>query len=418
MRGRFCPTLILFVCLCLLGGLGCTMHLPAALLPEPLPVQRQDGQVESTLFPLPVMATDPNSGTDYGMLPVWLFPRDDKAIGLILAPSVVYNDLDKASFAFRLLAYPAENRQYRLIAQKSTGTNSFLEFAYARETRQAQDWGYEVGAYYDSDISPRFFGFGNLSSEDSETSYTYRRKVAQAALSYRLTDHLEATWSENLRSTHLSDKHLPSLPSTATVFPVAFADRRTTVFVHRLTLSYDTRDIKETPTCGLLARAYGETSLKTLGADASFDRVGVEFRAFQPWDADHRFVTAIHLAGEFLTRQQDTPFYEWPSLGGFFSNRGFGADRFIDRNFVAFTLEQRFDVYRLHLYNVETHLEIAPFIDVGKVFPTFGRFNLRRLHPAGGLAVRAVVRPQVVGHIEFGVGGEGNAIFMGLGYPF
>jgi len=397
---------------------GCTVNLPAAVVPEPLPVQRQEGQVEGTLFPLPVIATDPNSGTDYGLLPVLLFPRDDQAVGLILAPSVVYNDLDKANFAFRLLAYPAEGHHYRLTSHQSTGDNAFHELAYVRDTRQARDWGYACRVYYDADISPRFYGFGNTSNEDDETSYTYRRTGGQVSLSHRLTDHLEVSWSEDLHSTHLSNKHLPNLPATIDLFPAAMEDRRTTTFAHRLTLGYDTRDFKETATCGLAAQVYGETALKTLGSDASFDRVGVEIRGFQPWDADHRFVTAVRVAGELLTRQEGTPFFEWPMLGGFASHRGFGDGRFVDRNMVCFSLEQRFEVFRLNMYNVTSHWEVAPFMDVGKVFATPGSFNLAKLHTAGGIALRAVVRPQVVGHVEVGVSREGSAIFMGLGYPF
>jgi hypothetical protein len=123
--------------------------------------------------------------------------------------------------------------------------------------------------------------------------------------------------------------------------------------------------------------------------------------------------------GDFMTRQTGTPFYRWPSLGGYETNRGWGDWRWIDRNMVALTLEQRFDVFQLHHFGVVTHFEVAPFVDVGKVFPTFGNFNLRNLHPAAGIALRAIVRPQVVGHVEVGIGrGGNNAVFMGLGYPF
>ncbi len=121
----------------------------------------------------------------------------------------------------------------------------------------------------------------------------------------------------------------------------------------------------------------------------------------------------------FLTRERQTPFYRWPSLGGHNSYRGAGDGRWVDRNLLALTLEQRIEMFRLHHFGVVSHWEVAPFLDVGKVFPTIGKFNFKDFHPAGGVAFRALVRPQVVGHVEVGFGSGGNnAVFMGLDYPF
>lgn len=404
--------------LMVIGLSNCSMKVPAAVVPPPLPVQRTGEKIDTTLFPLPVLATNPNSGNDYGFLPVWIFPREDQAMGLILAPSVIYNEEDGTAFAFRLLAYPTSEVHYRLIVDQSTGVNSEYEFFYDNKAMGARDWTYGLLLNYNSDYFPRFYGFGNTSAEDDETSYTSRTREALGYLGFLFTDRLELIWQERLTMTSLSDKHLPSLPSTVELFPEAMRIRQNTTFAHRLSLNYDTRDFEDTPTCGLLASVYGETAIKALGSDASFDRVGVVFKGFQPLDADRRFITAVHLEGEFMLRQEDTPFYEWPQLGGFGSNRGYGEWRFIDRNMIAFTVEQRIEAFSLQHFGVVSHWEIAPFFEFGKVFPTIGKFNFRSLKPVGGLGLRASVRPQVVGHVDFGFGQEGTAVFMGLDYPF
>jgi Omp85 superfamily domain len=413
-------TLFLVTALISLTLSGCSFNFPSYLLPPPLPVVREDNQVKSTLFPLPVVATDPNTGTDAGFLPVWIFPRDDKAIGLILAPSAIDNTLSGTSLTMRLLAYPSKDVTYRLIADPSTKVRSYFEFAYEKSATQAGDWFYNTQIDYDCDIFPRFYGFGNNSNASNETSYTSRERHVQGSLGYRVTDYIEIAWSERYNLTSLSDNHLPNLPSTGSIFPGVMQDIRNTAFIHGLSLSYDTRDYKESPTCGMLARITAETSLTFLGADSSFDRLGFDLRGFQPWDPEtRRIVTAVRLAGDFMTRERDTPFYRWPMLGGYNTDRGWGDWRWIDRNMITFSAEQRFDVYQFSRFGVITHFEVAPFIDVGKVFPTFGKFNFRNLHPAGGIALRAVVRPQVVGHVEVGIGrGGNNAVFMGLGYPF
>jgi hypothetical protein len=35
-----------------------------------------------------------------------------------------------------------------------------------------------------------------------------------------------------------------------------------------------------------------------------------------------------------------------------------------------------------------------------------------------GVGFRAVIRPNIVGRVDVGVGHEGPAVFVGLGYPF
>ncbi|MBM4287609.1 MAG: hypothetical protein FJ135_05600 [Deltaproteobacteria bacterium] len=403
-----------------LGLLGCSFSFPAAVLPPPLPVQKDQGKVASTLFPLPVIGTDPNSGNDFGFLPVWVFPRDDEAIGMILAPSAIYNDNAKTSLAFRLLAYPSPEVHYRAVVDPSTHIQSFYEFAYEKTADQPKEWSYKALFVYDCDIFPRFYGFGNASSASNQTSYTSRGRTLQATLGYQLSPTVEVRWHETFNITSLSDNHLPNLRSTQEVFPEVMQDRRNTAFTHGLSVTYDTRDYQDTPTCGFLGRLFAETSRKALGSDSSYDRLGFELKGFQPWDPENRRqITAVHLSGEFLTRESDTPFYRWPSLGGYTSNRGWGKWRWIDRNMVSLTLEQRMEIFQLRHFGVVSHFEMAPFIDVGKVFPTFSRFNFRGLHPAAGIGFRAVVRPQVVGHVEVGIGrGGNNAVFMGLGYPF
>jgi hypothetical protein len=43
---------------------------------------------------------------------------------------------------------------------------------------------------------------------------------------------------------------------------------------------------------------------------------------------------------------------------------------------------------------------------------------LSRLHSVGGIGVRGIARPFVVGYVDFGYGNEGLAVFTGINYPF
>jgi hypothetical protein len=55
---------------------------------------------------------------------------------------------------------------------------------------------------------------------------------------------------------------------------------------------------------------------------------------------------------------------------------------------------------------------------VGRVFHRFSTVPLSQLHSVGGLGIRGLARPFVVGYIDVGYGSEGVAVFTGIDYPF
>jgi hypothetical protein len=62
--------------------------------------------------------------------------------------------------------------------------------------------------------------------------------------------------------------------------------------------------------------------------------------------------------------------------------------------------------------------ELAPFLDVGRVFHQIDTNPLSALHPVGGLGFRGIAAPFVVGYVDMGYGSEGVAFFSGVNYPF
>ena len=67
-----------------------------------------------------------------------------------------------------------------------------------------------------------------------------------------------------------------------------------------------------------------------------------------------------------------------------------------------------------------THVdvEVAPFVDAGRVFEGNWDFPLSHIHAVGGVGFRGVARPFVVGYVDVGYGSEGVAVFTGINYPF
>jgi outer membrane translocation and assembly module TamA len=119
------------------------------------------------------------------------------------------------------------------------------------------------------------------------------------------------------------------------------------------------------------------------------------------------------------------PFWALSSLGGDRSVlgdrqplRGFGSDRFIDRNSFSSSVELRSKIFDINLFTTDLTFEMAPFVDAGRVFHNLDDNPLDRLHVAGGIGLRAIAEPFIVGYVDIGYGSEGTAIFSGVDYPF
>src|ERR1700727_3303497 len=74
-------------------------------------------------IPVPEVATDPNGGVTYGVLPVWLFTDDKNEISSILAPDINANSTLGPGGNFRYLAYPSSDTNWYAVAG-GAGENS------------------------------------------------------------------------------------------------------------------------------------------------------------------------------------------------------------------------------------------------------------------------------------------------------
>jgi outer membrane protein assembly factor BamA len=152
------------------------------------------------------------------------------------------------------------------------------------------------------------------------------------------------------------------------------------------------------------------------GGDTRYERMGTDLRGYYPL-RNNRFVTGwrFEMEGE---NGEDVPFYEQSLLGGKDSLRGYGDARFVDRNRLSYTLEERIRFYRLNAFNVNVDFEVTPFYEAGTVAGRLSDFKSEKLHHVAGVGFRSVVRPSVVGVVDIGFGDEGLALFVGIDYPF
>lgn len=104
------------------------------------------------------------------------------------------------------------------------------------------------------------------------------------------------------------------------------------------------------------------------------------------------------------------PFYLQPTIGGPYTLRGFRSFRFTDNNALALTGEYRWEAY--------TGLDMALFVDAGKVFPKASQLNLHDLEYAGGFGFRFNARNKIFLRIDTGFSREGFQIWFRLGDVF
>ncbi|MBK7972507.1 MAG: BamA/TamA family outer membrane protein [Deltaproteobacteria bacterium] len=390
----------------ILVAVGCALALPAG-------VARAEGTSDFKLFPVPFVSTDPNAGVTYGLILAFLETRDARTRS-ITAPSVSYSDIFGVTGTFRHFYYPQGDEKITTYASYGTGSEQAYYLEYKNPSVLNRTYSLEGQAGYRRLITQRFFGIGPGSTSDDETAYTREEVGGTAGVGVYLADDLRAVLQGRLRKVYVLSSPL-DLPAPEDLFPETPGLDGDLVGGTKLSLIWDSRDSIDIPSGGLYGIAGLEIGSRNLVGDVSFQRFELEGRAFLS-GASHRYVTAVRVLGQYVVGS-DIPFFELSRLGGSSELRGFGEDRFADHGKILLQLEERIRFYDLTLFDVFTQLEVAPFLDVGKVFDTHDPF-WAEMRPVGGVGIRLLVPPNVVAAVDIGYGSDGSAIFANLGYPF
>jgi outer membrane protein assembly factor BamA len=93
------------------------------------------------------------------------------------------------------------------------------------------------------------------------------------------------------------------------------------------------------------------------------------------------------------------PVYLQPYLGGNDDLRGFGGYRFRDNHSIYIGAE--------HRWHVSSNLDMAAFVDAGKVVPIKREVDPSRLNYSGGVGFRVRIRSAIVSRIDLATSREG-----------
>jgi outer membrane protein assembly factor BamA len=375
-------------------------------------------------IPVPLIGVDPNSGTTLGLLPVWLKTDDNHEIRRILAPDILHNPYFGYGVDARLYAYSSTDEQWSIDSGIKERVERSIDAEYQVGRLREQLWSLNYSLVFDRSGTPRFYGIGNESPRFDETNYTNTQQLAQVQAGINLTHAWQILYTGRIRSVDVTPGTLADVASLETRFGRILGVGTNNVTLNRLSLIYDTRDDLTVPTHGSELVAYGGGAARRgVLNDSMYSEAGFDGREF--WSLSPGTVIAAHVAIRYMPTTYHVPFWALSSLGGGDSQiggeqalRGYGEGRFYDRDSFAASAELRHTVLSFDAVSTHVDVEMAPFIDLGRVFSRTSTLPFEQLHHVFGVGFRGIARPFVVGKVDIGYGSEGVAVFTGLNYPF
>jgi len=400
--------------LCLLIGRGAAaFDIPSWLNPETAPV-----------LPIPDIETDPDSGNTFGIMPAWLKKNSNGDITRIIAPDFYRNSYFGGGFGGSIFDYLSLDTQWYVGGDIEQRVERQLDTRYESGRRRLDPWSFTARVNYDRIGTPRFFGIGNGTTLSDQTNYTSEAELIELTPGWNINPHWQLAYTLRFQNVDVFPGSLPHIVSIQKRFAAAYRTGDDRDLTNRLMLIYDTRNNLTAPTQGVELAAYtGYGARDGFMNDSLYHSAGFDGRAYLPLNS--RTVVAVHSALRYELNAHHLPFWAYSNLGGETSTidgpgtlRGYGTGRFTDRDSFVFNLELRRIVATLNAASARIDVELTPFLDAGRVFGRPSSYPLQHLHYVGGLGLRGVARPFVVGYVDIGDGAEGVAVFTGINYPF
>lgn len=374
-------------------------------------------QAETQYFPIPAISTSRNDGSDFGLIVPALMTGPDGDLKYLVAPMVVYNTIVGTRGTVNLFRYEPGGKELRGIASWTERIERKFLLSYVDPGFSNGRYSIGFSATHFKNATVRFFGLGPTTVKEDESNYTASETRLNWKFGVYANEVTQIAVSQRLRHMQSIQQGATELPFSGDLFPDAPGVGGATILGQRISFHYDTRNNLVTPTDGMAVTAYAELNYNFKNsADPLYSRYGLEIKKMFASESKRAILV---IRGDLqATLGSDVPFFEQSSLGGQNNLRGFGVDRYIDKQLIAFSVEERIHILRTRLAGVMADFEIAPFIDTGQVFNSFKNVSFKDYRITPGIGFRGIVRPNVVGRIDYGFSKEGGVIFAGLDFPY
>jgi hypothetical protein len=374
-------------------------------------------------IPVPEIDTAPHSGVTVGLIPVMLSNNNGGQIDQILAPDIIHSQYFGWGARWRTFRYPSDDERWSVVAGAKQFVEREFNAQYDLGLNRADRWSWSAHAMYDRSGTGRFYGLGNESPRTGETTFVNEQMRIEVTAARNFTRVLQLAYLMRTDKVKIEPGVFDSLCSIETRYPNLPGVGTAGELQQRLTLTYDTRESVVVPRRGERLVAFAGSSMRALGGKGAYSYVGFDGTWLQPASPDATLVA--HIAARYMPSYANAPFWALSSIGGDRSViaeaqplRAFGVSRYVDRNSVSASVEARNWMRAFHLFDTDLKLELAPFVDSGKVFSSLSGGPISHLHVGGGMGFRVVALPFVVGYLDIAYGSERLAVFSGIDYPF
>jgi len=381
------------------------------------PLSPDVAHADTRYFPIPAVSSSKNDGNDIGLIVPALITGPDGDLKYLVAPMIIYNSIVGTRGTLNLFRYDPGGRELRAVASWSETIERRFQFNYVDPGFSNGRYSVAVSAAHFKNATVRFFGLGPTTGQNDETNYTASETRANWKFGVHANEVTQIAVSQRLRHMEGIQRGATDLPFTGSMFPTVSGAQGATILGERISFFYDTRNSLVTPTDGMSIMAYAEMNHNfRQGAEPLYSRYEIEIKKMFASESKRAILV---IRGDLqATIGTDVPFYELSSLGGQNNLRGYGVDRYIDKQLVALSIEERIHVLRTRLAGVTADFEIAPFLDTGQVFNSFKDVSFKDYRITPGVGFRGIIRPNVVGRIDYGYSREGGAVFAGLDFPY
>jgi len=370
-----------------------------------------------TLVPVPVFQYNRNEGYWAGAaLPILQSNEKDELLD-ITAPFYTHNRYVGETVGIYHYGYPSDTSQYSLTADYSTKIQRDIDLTYKNVGVGGGRFILAGRVNWFKNPFRRLFGIGNQTVESDETSYTSSETLVDLTAGIHLNEDVAFMWTEHYHQIRIAQGVIETLPQATMQFAQLTGMQGADILGHKFTARYDTRDKQLLTTQGTYATISIELNQNFKHPQPTqWLRTVVDARHFFPHYND-QLTFVVRFLGDTVNGH-NIPFYERPMLGGETTLRAFGQNRFIDDTALALNFEERIPVRQQKILDYLLELEVAPFLDVGRVMSGLSVKDLKDFQVNPGLGLRVLAKPNVVGRFDIAYGRDGVNFFVGLDYPF
>ncbi len=201
-------------------------------------------------IPIPEVATNPNGGTTYGLMPVFLRHDSSGYISSIFALDINNNTTLGPGGGFRYLDYLSSDIHWSISGGAQLKKAHDIDLTYSIGRDRQQWWSFDGELFWEDDPTERFYGIGDHSSEGNEINYATKQVYFRGLLGINISEQFQIALEARPRFVRIGSGAFSSLPSPGDLFPrVKGLDGGSDIF-NELVAGYDNRDSVDLPSRG------------------------------------------------------------------------------------------------------------------------------------------------------------------------